>query len=687
MMVVEMGRRFIFLTLGLVSLLALGACSGDNNSSTAPIAQAGTVSGRVVSSVNSTPVKGATVTTKDGTTTTATDGTFSVPTPAGDRSVVQVEADGFAEAFPVARVTEGQTTNLRVTLVRAGAPVSVSVASGETVSAPNSAQVIIPANGLVPEAGGPPAGSVNVSLTPINPAVDPSLMPGGFNGVSAGGGTAQPIESFGALLVDVRDSARNRYTLAPGKTATIRIPLGTQSTNPPATMPLWFFDEAAGVWQEEGTATLRGTGSDRYYEGAVTRFRYWNADMVLDSIAVTGCVKDANGQPVANALVETKGINYTGTAFDSTAADGTFSVAMRKNSQANLAVVDFDPQTFARVPVSNVVTVGPSTTDIALADCLVKKASPLAITTAALPPGTVGLSYSQILTATGGVPGYVWTPNTGSTPLPDGLMLNQAGMIVGTPTTAGTKAITVKVTDQAGATAIKTFTLTIIKPSVQPLAITTSTLHAGAIGVAYNATLEATGGTGTKSWSIAGLPAGLKLNAATGAISGTPTSAGTSRFTVHVQDSDTPPQSAERPLTITIISSGGGGGTGGGTLTVSNAPPSVGGRFTGTVSKQTSQEVDWEESSGSHIEGFTFFLHNLPGLTYQLIFVFADPSNPVFGEWSCTFPALPGFLNACTGVTISQAGGTITLTDTVLSDVGQSGPPITLNGTLTFTPF
>ncbi len=73
-----------------------------------------------------------------------------------------------------------------------------------------------------------------------------------------------------------------------------------------------------------------------------------------------------------------------------------------------------------------------------------------------------------------------------------------------------------------------------------PLVITTSSLPAGTIGAAYNATLTATGGTPPYSWAVTvgTLPAGLSLNASSGAITGTPAGpAGTSNFTVTITDS------------------------------------------------------------------------------------------------------------------------------------------------------
>jgi len=70
------------------------------------------------------------------------------------------------------------------------------------------------------------------------------------------------------------------------------------------------------------------------------------------------------------------------------------------------------------------------------------------ITTTSLPDGTVGVSRSQTLNATGGTPPYTWSITEGS--LPPGLSLDPAtGMISGTPSTAGTYLFTAQVTDSA----------------------------------------------------------------------------------------------------------------------------------------------------------------------------------------------------------------------------------------------
>ena len=152
------------------------------------------------------------------------------------------------------------------------------------------------------------------------------------------------------------------------------------------------------------------------------------------------------------------------------------------------------------------------------------------IITASLAGANVGVSYDQLLQATGTEP-ITWTLDSGD--LPDGLLLSSAGLVWGIPTTEGNFTFIVKATNIAGSDTA-TFTVTVDPATVIPVlpAITTTSLADGTVGEPYNQTLTATG-TAPITWSLydGSLPDGLTLSPA-GVISGTPTAAGTFTFII-----------------------------------------------------------------------------------------------------------------------------------------------------------
>jgi surface protein len=86
---------------------------------------------------------------------------------------------------------------------------------------------------------------------------------------------------------------------------------------------------------------------------------------------------------------------------------------------------------------------------------------------------------------------------------------------------------------------------------IPSLTITTTSLPNGILGEAYSTTLAATGGDGNYSWAVSSgsLPAGLSLSAS-GAITGTPTTAGDASFTVQVTSAG---QTSTKSLAFTIL--------------------------------------------------------------------------------------------------------------------------------------
>lgn len=350
--------------------LCLAACGGGGDDpatpnepgTPTPTGPTATIAGKAVDGVTGLPVGGVTVRAGTASTTTAADGSYTLAGVApGLRTPVVFAAPGYAENGRIADLSGNATTDVQARLVPVATTATVPVATGGTVTS-GTALVTLPANGVQRADGTLPTGNITVQLTPIDSALDPQLMPGDFRTGTAGGNTL-PIESFGALNVTLTDSSGAPLNLRSGQTAIIRIPMVSRNSTVQPTIPLFHYNTTTGLWEQEGTATLAGTGSGAYYEGSVSHFSTWNADQVYDTVLVRGCVRDAVGAVVANARVGSDGIDYTGTSYTYTDASGNFSLPIKLNGQAAVTAI-------AGGRLTNTVRNNASGTNIDWTECL-----------------------------------------------------------------------------------------------------------------------------------------------------------------------------------------------------------------------------------------------------------------------------------------------------------------------------
>ena len=186
----------------------------------------------------------------------------------------------------------------------------------------------------------------------------------------------------------------------------------------------------------------------------------------------------------------------------------------------------------------------PVNTSVTSAGCPTITLSP-----ATLPNGVLNVPYSQTIIALGGVPPRTFAVTAGSPP--PGLLLSAGGVLSGTPTAEGSFSFTVRATDANECSGSRSYTISIgAGGSCETLSVSPSVLFDGAVGVPYHRTVTGSGGTPPYSVSLTSgaPPPGLSLSG--GALSGTPTTAGTFSFRLTVRDANQ--CTASRNYSVTI---------------------------------------------------------------------------------------------------------------------------------------
>ncbi|WP_460597886.1 beta strand repeat-containing protein [Geomonas sp. Red276] len=264
----------------------------------------------------------------------------------------------------------------------------------------------------------------------------------------------------------------------------------------------------------------------------------------------------------------------------------------------------------------------------------------LSITTTSLPAGIVAVPYpSQNMVASGGIPPYLWA----ATGLPPGLIMSSAGVLSGTPASAGSFTVAVSVTDSSSGNATKNLNIEVAP--VPALTITTASLPPGTTGASYpSQNLAATGGIAPYTWSATGLPSGLTVSGS-GVLGGTPASSGTFATTISVTDSSL--TTATKNINITI------------------AVPAIG--INANVSADSS-------AAGSRITS--------PAVTagaYELVVAFIGGSAPTTG----TNAAVTGVTN--TGNALTWTRGVVTNGQRGTAEIWWAYPTAAVTGTVTAT--
>jgi len=169
------------------------------------------------------------------------------------------------------------------------------------------------------------------------------------------------------------------------------------------------------------------------------------------------------------------------------------------------------------------------------------------ITSTAVTTATAGTAYTYAVTATDS-DGDTLTYSL--TAAPTGMTINSAsGVITWTPTVKNTFWVAVKVSD-GKLHDIQIFTITVAEANNAPV-ITSTAVTTATAGTAYTYTVTATDpdDDDTLTYSLTAAPTGMTINSATGAITWTPTAAGSENVIITVSDGT---DSITQSFTITV---------------------------------------------------------------------------------------------------------------------------------------
>lgn len=256
-----------------------------------------------------TNLRGVSVTSGDQTVKTDINGVYTLNkvSVVNGRAVVKFQKTGFMSV--VRSLPFQKETRLDVAMKECEEQ-AFSAASGATLNLyaglGSPMVVTLPANGFVTESGAEYSGTVNAASVYLDPddALFINQMPGDLSAVRTDESEAQLI-SYGMVAVELTDGSGKKLQLAPGQKATVKFPIPDKfnSGTRPSSIPLWSFDEATGLWVEEGTATLSGD----LYVGEVSHFSWHNLDYPERRATLKVKVVDNNGGAIAGVLVDFDG--------------------------------------------------------------------------------------------------------------------------------------------------------------------------------------------------------------------------------------------------------------------------------------------------------------------------------------------------------------------------------------------
>lgn len=301
----------------------------------------------IVRDASGTPIEGVSIVSGSSAATTNTDGFFEfdqiqVVSVLNDRSVVRFSKAGY---FDVVRSMDADDdaadgASWEVVMCRKENNDFTSIktyssSSDQTLQA-GEMKIDMPQDGYkVDGTGASYTGKVKSEMVYLDPNNErfSEMMPGGDLAAVRSDNSSAQLVSYGMTDLNMYAENGDKLQLKDGSKAKLTFPIPAgMGENPPASIPLWSFNEKTGLWEEEGSAALQGN----VYVGEVTHFSWVNLDYPEEQGTVYGYVKDDTGKVLPGVRLNI-GQLLTSTV---TQSNGYYSHEVPANTDFSISVKD-----------------------------------------------------------------------------------------------------------------------------------------------------------------------------------------------------------------------------------------------------------------------------------------------------------------------------------------------------------
>ena len=287
------------------------------------------------------PLPDAEITVHGETAVTGPDGTFffsDIQVP-GNRCIIHSGKVGYFSGVRAVIPRENGLTETRIVMM--GSPVThtFDAGTGSNATLGNGSEVQIPPGGLVDESGQAYSGTVNMSVRYMDPTAGNFgvMVPGGDMLAQREDQSTSVLYSYGILRVQMTGLSGQALQLSPGSTSTLVMSIPSdQLSTAPAKIPLWYFDEEKGVWQEEGSAVRDGNK----YVGTVTHFTDWNCDDPKEGATIIGRIVDCKNNPAWGIVEFGQTTSDPQSSTESGQSDGRFERRVPDGVQITVVIND-----------------------------------------------------------------------------------------------------------------------------------------------------------------------------------------------------------------------------------------------------------------------------------------------------------------------------------------------------------